>query len=167
MPSSRAELEVIYRDSTGVPQAPPQGATAVLRSDSYDSGPGGSIWPAIDLAKVQFAQSETAVPIGQRYRSDCAFGAVSANRRHLRSAIRDVPTDPTCGSLPPLHKRRIFFAWTPQARTRSDSVTKRSMHKDSRWPGTFRDVTAFDPASPTICVPLAAGNLPVPSAGSS
>jgi len=161
MPSSRAELEVIYRDSTGVPQAPPQGATAVLRSDSYDSGPGGSIWPAIDLAKVQFAQSETA---SQSVSVTGQTARLAQSRQiadNLQSANSDVPTDPTCGSLPPLHKRRIFFAWTPQAPHTFGLGYEEIDAQGQPVPGTFRDVTAFDPASPTICVPLAAGNLPV------
>jgi len=56
MPSSRAELWVSYRDSSGNVVPPPAGATATLKQGQINLGPAGEAWPEFKLAKVEFSQ---------------------------------------------------------------------------------------------------------------
>jgi FtsP/CotA-like multicopper oxidase with cupredoxin domain len=57
MPSSRVELWVTYRNSQGRVVATPQGgASATFKMVGLTMG-SGDLWPAVDLAKVQFNQS--------------------------------------------------------------------------------------------------------------
>jgi L-ascorbate oxidase len=172
MPSSRAEVWVSYRDATGAVVVPPAGSVAVLRTNGYDSGPMGDQWPAIDLAKVRFVNGEgkadsvntgaastaangTASVVGQTAR-------VSSSSRlaaELRSVSADVPADPTCTALPAGHKRRIFFGLTPGRENLGLGYEELDEH-GTPVPGTFVDVAPFNPAAPTICLPLGALNQP-------
>lgn len=59
MPSSRVELWVSYRDSSGmVISPPPAGATLILHNTRFDTGPDGDSWPSVNLAKVSFASGQ-------------------------------------------------------------------------------------------------------------
>jgi L-ascorbate oxidase len=169
MPASRAEVWVTYRDANGVITPPPPGATAILRSSGYQAGPGGDSWPAVDLAKVWFAPGMAwsgAADAGQT--SKFASGASGVTQSAgLRAANADVPSDPDCTPLASGHKRRIFFN-APSTGANPSSPSNGYLglgyeeldENGDPVPGTFIDVTAFDPATPTICLPLAAGNSP-------
>jgi L-ascorbate oxidase len=161
MPSSRAEVWITYRDAHGAASTPPPGAVAVLRTSGFQTGPMGDNWPAIDLAKVQFVQSLRSVGAlavtGQASRLENPQ-RIAAN---LKAANLDVPSDPTCTPLAPGHKRRIFFNVT-SSEPRAFGLGYEEIDKDGNpLPGSFHDVTPFDPTTPTVCLPLAAGNLPV------
>ncbi len=150
-----------YRDVTGAIASPGPGAHAVFRTSGFQTGPGGNRWPAIDLAKVSF--SLVTVPVGGisiagQGASVARPIALSAN---LQKVNADVPADPACRPLAAGHKRRIFF------NTLADNPNPWGLGyeeidgNDIPVPGTFIDVRAFDPATPTVCLPLGAGNSPV------
>jgi L-ascorbate oxidase len=161
MPSSRAEVWVTYRDAHGAVTAPPRGAGAILRTNGFNAGPRGDSWPAVDLAKVRFQPGTTsnaqasAAPEPRIAQSDKIAGS-------LRSANTDVPADPNCTALPSGHKRRIFFnSPPPSANSGGLGLGYEEVDEnDNPVPGTFIDVAQFDPTTPTICLPLASGNLP-------
>jgi FtsP/CotA-like multicopper oxidase with cupredoxin domain len=161
MPSSRAELEVVYRDANGTPQPAPPGATAVLRTSGYASGPQGDTWPAVDLAKVRFSQSDAAAEALTVTGQTSRLTSLRQISDELQAANADVPADPTCRALPPTHKRRIFFGWTAQPPRTFGLGYEEIDAQGQPVPGTFLDIRAFDPGSPTVCVPLGADNLPV------
>lgn len=154
MPSSRAEVWVTYRDANGEIKSPAPGARAVFRTNGYSAGPGGDRWPAIDLAKVSFAQGTvpvTGISIAGQAATEARPIAMSAN---LQTANAEVPADPACMPLAPGHRRRIFFNASGLGYEEVDG-------NGVTVPGTFIDVHAFDPMTPTICLPLGAGNAPV------
>ncbi len=170
MPSSRAEVWVTYRDANGVIAAPPVGAAAILRSSGYQAGPGGDSWPAVDLAKVWFTPSnEWGGSAAAGIQTSNAVNAAGTEKisATLRAANADVPSDPNCAPLASGHKRRIFFN-APSTGANpglpSDGFLGLGYEEldenGDPVPGTFIDVTPFDPTTPTICLPLAAGNLP-------
>src|SRR5262249_2055717 len=55
MPSARAEVWVTHRTAEGRITPPGPGATATLKMTGLTMGSGDS-WPAVDLARVEFAQ---------------------------------------------------------------------------------------------------------------
>ena len=159
MPSSRAEVWVTYRDVNGRPARAPYGAEAVLRTNGDQAGPGGDTWPAIDLARVRFTvavSSFDSVSVVQRGSQRVNPVEMSAS---LQSANTDVPSDPTCTAVPAGHKRRIFFNAVPHygLGLGYEEVDENGVSV----PGSFVDVSSFNPAAPTVCLPLAAGDLPV------
>jgi L-ascorbate oxidase len=161
MPSSRAEVWITYRDANGAAVSPPPGAAAVLRTSGFQTGPMGDNWPAIDLAKVQFVPSpvplEALAVTGQTSRL-ANPQRIAAN---LKAANSDVPSDPTCTALAAGHKRRVFFNVT-SSEPRFFGLGYEEVDEGGKpVPGTFHDVAPFDPTTPTVCLPLAAGNLPV------
>ncbi|MDE2401250.1 MAG: multicopper oxidase domain-containing protein [Burkholderiales bacterium] len=159
MPSSRVELWVAYRDAAGNLVTPIAGTKAVLRTVGYASGPEGDTWPAVDLAQVTFSGSARvstdpiALEIG---------GTLTAllDQATLATAMKTenaaVGTQAGCTPLAAGHGRRIFYGNTAAGdfglgyeEIDAYGVTV---------PGTFVDVKAFDPDTPTICVSLATGN---------
>jgi L-ascorbate oxidase len=161
MPSSRIEVWVTYRDASGAIVTPPAGASAVLRTAGFDTGPGGDDWPAVDLASVQFQNRSTmqgVLPVLKVKGFAKALQQPVALSTDLRTANAAVGADPTCTPLPPGHMRRIFFnvpAGMPNAFGMGYEEIDAS---GSAVPGTFQDVAPFDPARPTVCVPLGPGN---------
>jgi FtsP/CotA-like multicopper oxidase with cupredoxin domain len=161
MPSSRAEVMVSYRDANGFPQAPPVGASAVLRTVGYQTGPTGDSWPAIDLASVRFTATAGSIfPLSIRGQTSNQSAAKRVTEA-LRSANSDVPSDATCGALLPGHKRRIFFGTSLQLAGYWGLGYEEIDENDAPVPGTFRDIAPFDPTTPTVCLPLAPGDEPV------
>ena len=161
MPSSRAEVWVAYRDANGVVSAPPPGAAAVLRTSGAQTGPQGDTWPAIDLAAVEFAPSggsRKALVVKRQAPRAATLQRISAN---MKAANSDVPSDPTCTALAPGHQRRIFLNMTSTAPYFLGLGYEEVDEAGTPVPGTFRDVAPFDPTTPTVCLPLAPGNLPV------
>ena len=160
MPSSRAEVWITYRDASGAISPPPPGAAAVLRTSGYQAGPSGDNWPAIDLAKVQFTQTRepprSLNVTGQT--SQMAYPQRIAEA--LQAANSDVPSDTSCTALPPGYKRRIFFNVTSTSPHVLGLGYEEVDQNGQPVPGTFLDVAGFDPATPTVCLPLSRGNLP-------
>src|ERR1700722_10994657 len=165
MPSSRAEVRVAYRDSGGTIVPAPPGGAAILRSNGFQAGPGGDTWPAVDLAKVRFAAGAESAPS-----TGIAGPATARTNRQwthpenpsfdLQSANADVPSDQNCPALPAGHKRRIFFNAASAGRAWLGLGYEELDENDVPVPGTFIDVSPFNPAAPTVCLPLAPGNLP-------
>lgn len=161
MPSSRAEVWVTYRDANGQPAVPPADAQAVLRTDGYLTGPEADDWPEVDLAKVRFALGTMpAIPLHTAKRPAQALADPRALAASFDAHNRSVAADPACAPLAPGHKRRIFFNAPADNPDAFGLGYEEVDENDNPVPGTFVDVAPFDPQTPTICLPLAAGNQP-------
>jgi L-ascorbate oxidase len=164
MPSSRAELWVTYRDQSNRIVKPPHNATATLKMVGLTMG-SGDAWPAVDLAKVQFAQTTArtltmgALDVqGDAWASFQPAGIFTGRVPNARPAVP--PT--ACGPLAAGHRRRIFFGFSDV--TTSDTFALGYEEVDQNGnvvPGTSRPLTQFDPAQPTVCLPLGYGQTPV------
>ena len=165
MPSSRAEVRVAYRDSDGAVVPPPPGAAAILRTKGFQTGPGGDSWPAVDLAKVRFAAGAESAPSAAIAGPESEWTMRQWTRPEnpsfdLQSANADVPSDPKCPALSAGHKRRIFFNAAPAGGNWLGLGYEELDENGIPVPGTFVDVSPFNPGATTVCLPLAAGNLP-------
>jgi FtsP/CotA-like multicopper oxidase with cupredoxin domain len=164
MPSSRVEVWVTYRDADGAIVTPPAGASAVFRTAGFSTGPAGDTWPAVDLASVQFRNSSVlpaALPVLKVKGSATRLKKPVALAAELRAANAAIGSDPTCTPLPPGHMRRIFFN-VPAGMPDAFGMGYEEIDANGNpVPGTFQDVAPFDPARPTVCVPLGADNTPV------
>jgi L-ascorbate oxidase len=163
MPSSRVEVWVTYRDRSGAIAAPPAGASAVFRTAGFNTGPGGDNWPAVDLASVQFQNQSTLPGAGAALKvkgSATALRSPIALAADLRAANAAVGSEPGCTPLPMGHMRRIFFN-VPVSDPNGFGLGYEEIDANgASVPGTFQDVMPFDPARPTVCVPLGPGNTP-------
>ena len=165
MPSARAELWVTYRNTglTGAIVGPPPGATAVFRTVGFNSGPAGNIWPAVDLAEVAFTQKASVrSPSFLTVRAETDDPAhpqrLSSDLANANAVIR---TSADCKPLPPGHLCRIYFN-IPSDYADLFGMGYEEIDKDGNsMPGTYQPVTVFNPATPTVCVPLGVGNKPV------
>ncbi|MGJ0511285.1 hypothetical protein [Methylocystis sp.] len=154
MPSSRADVLV----------ASPHPRAATLKTLGLTMGSGDS-WPAVDLAKVQFApsgapsQSEPLVSVAGEAQSVAqANGIFSAPAQGARAES----LLPGCKALLPGHRRRIFFGL--ENLTEDDTFALGYEEIDAREvpvPGTQRPVARFDPTHPIVCLPLGARQVPV------
>jgi len=110
MPSSRAELWVTYRNAAGQVATPARGASATLKMTGLTMGSGDN-WPAVDLAKVNFAQTannRVAIDVvGDALASMAPTGIFTAPVPYAKAA----PLPPGCSALPAGHRRRIFFGF--------------------------------------------------------
>ena len=159
MPSSRAEIWVSYRNASGMPQIPPDGARAVLRSAGYQTGPAGDNWPAVDLARVSFVPGSVIGSISARAQGRMLRYPARLTEE-LRHANEQIQADPDCAALAPGHKRRIFFN-VPAGNPNGFGLGYEEIDQNGvPVPGTFVDVHPFDPSAPTVCLPLASGNAP-------
>lgn len=164
MPSSRVELFVAYRDQNDNLARPGPGASAILRTDGFQTGPSGDSWPAVDLAKVTFSgpgpsgnvpQTVTVAGQARALRLPSGLGV------DLWRANVAVGGDPSCRALAPGHHRRIFFG-VPANNPDGFGLGYEEVDQHGQAvPGTFIDVAPFDPDTPTICLPLGRGNTPV------
>ncbi len=79
---------------------------------------------------------------------------------HLQNSLMSAQTH-DCQSLAPGHRRRIFFG-LPATNPDAFGLGYEELDRDGQVvPGTFKDITEFDPDTVTVCVPLAEGNKPV------
>ncbi len=164
MPSSRVELWVAYRDRHDRLARPEPGAGAIFRTEGFQTGPTGDSWPAVDLARVEFrgagpsaGDPETLAVAGQaltlRDPTDLAAD--------LRTANAAIGADASCKPLAQGHARRIFFN-VPADNPNGFGLGYEEVDQTGKpVPGTFMDITPFDPDKPTICLPLGRGNTPV------
>jgi FtsP/CotA-like multicopper oxidase with cupredoxin domain len=84
-------------------------------------------------------------------------------RTRLSELSRPVPSiaSPNCSALPAGHRRRIFFG-IPSSDSQAFGLGYEEVDaNDNPVPGTFEDISAFDPAFVNVCLPLGAGNTPV------
>jgi len=163
MPSSRAEVFVTFRDAAGSIVPPPSGATGTFKMVGLTMG-SGDTWPAIDLAKVQFAQgaqrgrvSSAINVMGDTLAGFQVNGIFSAPVPNAKAA----PLPAGCAALPVGHKRRIFFGLEDLTDGASFALGYEEIDaKGNPVPGTQRPPTRFDPAQNTICLPLGRGQTP-------
>jgi L-ascorbate oxidase len=167
MPSTRAEVWVTYRGPGNRPAAPAASMTAVFRTNGFNTGPYGDNWPPVDLATVRFVGDAVrrsraqASPEFLEVRGDAKRLMVpSALSGDLYGTNTAIGFDPDCRPLPPGHRRRIFFN-TSAAAAGWGLGYEEVDGRGRPVPGTFQDVAPFDPARPTVCLPLGAGNTSV------
>jgi len=165
MPSSRAEVWVAYRDSSDQLAAPPRGASAVFRTAGFNTGPTGDTWPAVDLASVSFTGPGPRIGAPKALTVSGNVNAVAlaeptALAGDLFAANMAVGADANCKPLPQGHMRRIFFNVPSDNPSGFGLGYEEVDQKGVPVPGSFMDVTPFDPMTPTVCLPLGAGNTP-------
>ena len=164
MPSSRAELWVTYRDNSNRVARPPKGASATLKMVGLTMG-SGDAWPAVDLAKVQFAElaarafTKDALDVqGDAWASFQTAGIFTNPVPNARAA--NLPAN--CRPLAPGHRRRIFFGFSDVTINNTFALGYEELDQHGNVvPETSRPPTQFDPSNPTVCVPLGAGQTPV------
>ncbi len=167
MPSSRAELWVTYRDANGNIVTPPAGATATFKTIGITTGAPdvGDPWPEVDLAKVAFNQTGprrlvafALAVLGDALRSTLPDGIFFARVPYAKAE----PLPPNCRSLPPGHRRRIFFGLVdPSSETSAFGLGYEEVDQNGTVvPGTQVPVTAFDPSVTRVCLPLDPGQKP-------
>jgi L-ascorbate oxidase len=165
MPSSRAEVWVTYRDPSGRIVTPPVGATGTFKTIGITTGAAGDSWPAIDLAKVAFAQTGPRQLIafalnifGDALAANKSTGIFSAKVPYAKAAA--LPAG--CKALASGHRRRIFFGLADYTNASSFGLGYEEVGPNGAVvPGTQVPVSQFDPAQNTICLPLGAGQTPV------
>jgi FtsP/CotA-like multicopper oxidase with cupredoxin domain len=163
MPSSRAEVFVTYRDANGAVVPSPSGATGTFKTIGITMG-SGDAWPAVDLAKVEFAQSGTRQHVrsainvlGDTLAGFQPNGIFSAPVPRAKAAA--LPAG--CAPLPPGHHRRVFFGFEDLSDGASFALGYEEVDANGNpVPGTQRPPTRFDPAQNTICLPLGPGQTP-------
>jgi L-ascorbate oxidase len=165
MPSSRAEVYVTYRSpSSGAIVTPPSSATATFKMVGLTMG-SGDAWPAVDLAKVQFAQSGPRhhISYAMNIRGDALAtmqpsGILEAKVPYAGAA----PLPAGCKALPAGHRRRIFFGFSDVTVNNTFGLGYEELDQNGKpVPGTQIPVTRFDPATNIVCLPLAPGQKPV------
>ncbi len=167
MPGSRAEVWVTYRDRNGNIVTPPNGGvSATFQTVGITTGLNGvgDPWPAVDLAEVKFGPRDTtngAVAL------DLLGDALAANRPQGIFAAqvpyaRPAPLPSGCAALPQGYRRRIFFGLVDTSNPNVFGLGYEIIDKSGAVvPDSFLPVTAFDTSNPFICLPLAAGQMPV------
>lgn len=165
MPSARAELWVTYRTRDGGVARPPNGATATLKTVGLTTGVTGDRWPAIDLAKVEFAQAGSPNVVSSAIDVHGHALAVMQPAGIFRAPVPDASPAPLpagCKSLPSGHRRRVFFGFENVAINGTHALGYEEVDEHGAVvPGTHRPLTRFNPSQTTICLPLGAGQVPV------
>ncbi len=169
MPSSRVEIWVAYRDASGTVVTPPPGATAIFRTEGFNTGPAGDTWPAVDLAQVNFTGTGPLNPPRALVTS-----APPASLSNPLAYTQDVgqtdnsitgPNDGVvpgnCTPLPTGHHRRVYFN-VPADHAELFGLGYEEIDQNGTpVPNTFVDVTEFNAATPTVCLQLGPNNTAV------
>ena len=166
MPSARAEIWVSYRDQTGAVVTPPDGARMILRSEGYNTGPAGDTWPAVDLAAVNFDPiNPGAAPhalLVQPPPSTLPGVLAISQDLNQTNATAQGPNDgvvlSNCQPLAPGHRRRIYFNVPADYSDLFGLGYEEVDQNGVTVPGTFRDVSEFNSATPTVCLSLGPNN---------
>ena len=178
MPSSRVELWVTYRNDQGQVSRPPDGASATLKMVGLTMGTGDA-WPAVDLAKVFFKQSDAALRslaassaatltdalvVGGK--TDAA-GLDASGGIHASAVPGVVPTAMPAGCAPLAagHRRRVFFGFSDVAVNNTFAMGYEEIDAQGKVvPGSQKpapdQLERFDPSHTTICLPLGPGQAP-------
>ena len=179
MPSSRAELWVAYRNAAGVLTAPPAGSQAILLDSGFNTGLAGDTWPAANLAQLSFAPSGTVTPPPFLDTADTPL-SVSNPLQIVQDLNQDTTTatitpdqgvNPnTCVPLAAGHRRRIYFN-VPSDFADLFGLGYEEVDATQRpdayghypaVPNTFKIVTEFNGAMPTVCLTLGPNGAPIP-----
>jgi FtsP/CotA-like multicopper oxidase with cupredoxin domain len=168
MPSSRVELWVTYRDSSGNVTPSPSGASATFKMQGITMGSGDG-WPAVDLAKVTFNQGTgrklTAHQVNVKGSGMTDPGGIFAS---ANPGARPTPLPAGCAALPAGHHRRIFFGFSDvtvdgtfalgyEEVDQNGNVVPGSHQPD---PNNLDSLGQFNENVTTICLPLATGQMP-------
>ena len=162
-PSARAEIWVA-----------PESHSATLLTEMVATGPAGDRWPQVNLAHIS-AGRPSLVPVQLLVRAGAPRVIANAKSNDTRGLngkqSPSTPTDlhtpllsiapPDCTSLPPNHRRRIFFGVPASNRNGYGLGLEEIDGNDNPAPGTFQDIAAFDPSHISVCLPLGPGNKPV------
>jgi FtsP/CotA-like multicopper oxidase with cupredoxin domain len=157
MPAMRAELWIGYRDASGALVPNPAPTPVILRTPGYNTGPVGDNYPAIDLAKVDFATGQVAMH---------GDGRISAHKvtppvAQIAGNAFSMPKDALCGPLPAGHTRRIFLNLTQSVPTTQFGLGYEELDENGTpVPGTFVDVRKFSHMDEPLCLSLKPGNQP-------
>jgi FtsP/CotA-like multicopper oxidase with cupredoxin domain len=168
MPSSRAELWVTYRTTDDRAAPAPTGASATFKTIGLTMGSGDS-WPAVDLARVEFAQDRPHRIVSQGL--DINGEALSAMQpggiftTQLRGQAA-APPPAGCKPLPPGHRRRFFFGFSDVTTNNTFALGYEEIDAHgSVVPGSQKpapdQLQQFDPSHTTVCLPLGPGQTPV------
>jgi FtsP/CotA-like multicopper oxidase with cupredoxin domain len=173
MPSSRVEFWVTYRNSQGRIVPPPRGASATWKMVGLTMG-SGDLWPAVDLAKVQFNQSGAPHYTSNHVVVDGPTDAAGLNQPSGifktqvagASTMAAPATTVSCPSLPAGHRRRIFFGFSDVHTPDSFALGYEEVDQQGHVvPGSQKpadgQLEQFDPSHVTVCLPLGAGQSPV------
>ncbi len=179
MPSSRVEIWVAYRDRAGALIKSPPGASAILLDSGYNTGPAGDTWPAVKLAQVDFTPVGASQPPAV-LTTRAAPLTIADPLQIAQDADQDETTASItpdqgvsagdCVPLPPGRRRRIYFN---VATDYPDLFGLGYEEVDANQPpnryglypavaNTYRPVTEFNGAMPTVCLTLGPGNVPIP-----
>jgi plastocyanin len=165
MPSARAELWVTYRTPEGRVAPHPAGATASFKMVGLTTGATGNKWPAVDLAKVEFASTGPQNLVGTALDIQGDALAVMQPTGILRAPVSDArpaPLPDGCQALASGHRRRIFFGFEDVAHDGTHALGYEEVDEHGAVvPGTYRSMTRFDPSQTMICLPLGARQTPV------
>jgi L-ascorbate oxidase len=168
MPSSRTELWVTHRAVNDRVGPPHPGTTATLRMIGLTMG-SGDAWPAVDLAKVEFAQTgprrftSYGLDLKGEALSSMQPGGIFNTRLHGAGAAA-LPAG--CAPLPPGHRRRVFFGFSDVSTDGTFALGYEEVDENGRVvPGSQKpgpdQLEQFDPARTTVCLPLGPGQTPV------
>jgi FtsP/CotA-like multicopper oxidase with cupredoxin domain len=173
MPSSRVEFWVTYRNSQGRIVPPPPGASATWKMVGLTMG-SGDLWPAVDLAKVQFNQSGSPHYTSNHLVVDGPTDAAGLAQPSgiFKSQVQGAgtmaapATTVSCPALPAGHRRRVFFGFsdvhTPDTFALGYEEVDQYGHvvPASQKPADGQ-LEQFDPSRVIVCLPLGAGQSPV------
>jgi len=179
MPSSRAEIWVAYRNGSSPPTTPPSGTSAILLDSGYNTGPAGDTWPAVNLAQIKFTPVGTANPPPYLLTSGVPL-TISNPLQITQDANQDQTTASItpdqgvtvadCVPLAQGHRRRIYFNVATDypdlfGLGYEEVDTNKSPDKFGIYPAvpnTYKPVTEFNGAMPTVCLTLGPNNVPIP-----
>jgi hypothetical protein len=164
MPSARAEVWVTHRSADKQISPPRPGVAATLKMTGLTMG-SGDAWPAVDLARVEFAQigprrlvSSDIDLVGPA--PDQAGAILTAANPAAAAATKS--GDASCKPLPQGHRRRIFFGFEDVTVENSFALGYEEIDEHGAViPGTQRPMARFDPAKSIVCLPLGPGQTPV------
>ena len=168
LPGSRAEVWVTYRDAAGNIVNPPRGASATLRSVGFTTGEAGvgDPWPAVNLANVTFRGTYTDPSLVALKLEGDAKAANAPQGIFFEKVPYAVAANPPPGCTPqPLadgHRRRIFFGLVDVTNSNVFGLGYDEVDAQGKQVlDSFHPIKAFDPSNPYLCIPLAAGQMPV------
>ncbi len=163
MPSSRVEVWVSYRDSKDNVASPPKGASAVLMTQGYQTGPSGDTWPQVNLAQVNFLNPiQLNMPALLGIAGEATTVSTPAQiAKDLKAANQAAATASNCPALPAGHMRRVFYG-VPTTDPDAFGVAYEEIDAKGNIVGPpATDLVSFNPMNPSICLPLGPGNTPV------
>jgi plastocyanin len=125
----------------------------------------GDAWPAVDLAKVQFAQSGPRhhISYAMNIRGDALATMQPSGILDAKVPYASAASLPSgCKPLAQGHRRRIFFGLADLNDDGSFGLGYEEVDQNGKpVTGTLIPVTQFDPAQNIVCLPLAPGQRPV------